>query len=49
VATIVGDVSDEDLAKRSVDLAAQRFGWLDIVVNNAGKTLNKPLTVGVGL
>lgn len=44
VATIVGDVSDEDLAKRSVDLAAQRFGRLDIVVNNAGKTLNKPLT-----
>lgn len=44
VATIVGDVADEDLAKRSVDLAAGRFGRLDIVVNNAGRTLNKPLT-----
>jgi NAD(P)-dependent dehydrogenase (short-subunit alcohol dehydrogenase family) len=44
VATLVGDVADEELAKRSIDLAAQRFGRLDIVVNNAGRTLNKPLT-----
>lgn len=44
VATLVGDVADEDLARRSVELAAKRFGRLDIVVNNAGRTLNKRLT-----
>lgn len=44
VATLVGDVSDEDVAKRSADLALDRFGRLDILVNNAGRTLNKPLT-----
>lgn len=44
VATLVGDVADEDLARRSVELAAERFGRLDIVVNNAGRTLNKRLT-----
>lgn len=44
VATIIGDVSDEDFAKRSVDMAARRFGRLDVVVNNAGRTLNKSLT-----
>ncbi|WP_376964782.1 SDR family oxidoreductase [Azospirillum sp. A26] len=43
VATLVGDVSDEGLAQRSVDLARERFGRLDIVVCNAGRTLNKPL------
>ncbi|MER9116052.1 SDR family oxidoreductase [Mesorhizobium sp. M0954] len=44
VATLVGDVADEHLARRSVELAAKRFGRLDIVVNNAGRTLNKRLT-----
>ncbi|WP_449235034.1 SDR family NAD(P)-dependent oxidoreductase [Azospirillum doebereinerae] len=44
IATLVGDVSDEGLAQRSVDLARERFGRLDIVVSNAGRTLNKPLT-----
>ncbi|MDX8510419.1 SDR family NAD(P)-dependent oxidoreductase [Mesorhizobium captivum] len=44
VATLVGDVSDEGLARRSVELARERFGRLDIVVSNAGRTLNKPLT-----
>ncbi|MER9942726.1 SDR family NAD(P)-dependent oxidoreductase [Mesorhizobium sp. M0092] len=44
VATLVGDVADEALARRSVELAAKRFGRLDIVVNNAGRTLNKRLT-----
>ena len=42
-ATIVGDVADEDVARRTVALAVERFGRLDILVNNAGRTLNKPL------
>jgi NAD(P)-dependent dehydrogenase (short-subunit alcohol dehydrogenase family) len=41
VATIVGDVSDEQLATDTVGLAVERFGRLDILVNNAGRTLNK--------
>lgn len=44
IATLVGDVSDEELARRSVDLARERFGRLDIVICNAGRTLNKPLS-----
>lgn len=43
IATLTGDVRDETFAERSVALAESRFGRLDIVVNNAGKTLNKPL------
>lgn len=44
VATIVGDVSDEGVARRTMETAAGRFGGLDILVNNAGRTLNKPVT-----
>jgi NAD(P)-dependent dehydrogenase (short-subunit alcohol dehydrogenase family) len=44
VATLVGDVADEDLARSTMDLAVGRFGRLDILVNNAGRTLNKPIT-----
>ena len=43
IATIVGDVADEEVAKRTMALATERFGRLDILVNNAGRTLNKPL------
>ncbi len=43
IATLVGDVADEDVAKQTMALATQRFGRLDILVNNAGRTLNKPL------
>ena len=43
VATLTGDVADEDTARRTMALAAERFGRLDILVNNAGRTLNKPL------
>ena len=43
-ATLVGDVGDEETARRTVALALQRFGRLDILVNNAGRTLNKQLT-----
>ncbi|MEV6561702.1 SDR family oxidoreductase [Nocardia sp. NPDC051756] len=44
VAALVGDVSDEELARATMELAVERFGRLDILVNNAGRTLNKPIT-----
>ncbi|MGH3240647.1 MAG: SDR family NAD(P)-dependent oxidoreductase [Spirillospora sp.] len=44
IATLVGDVADEDLARDTMRLAVDRFGRLDILVNNAGRTLNKPIT-----
>ncbi len=43
VATVTGDISEEDTARRTVSLALERFGGLDILVNNAGRTMNKPL------
>ena len=44
VATLTGDVAHEGTAARTMDLALERFGRLDVLVNNAGRTLNKPLT-----
>ncbi|MEU8342925.1 hypothetical protein SAMN05443665_100410 [Actinomadura meyerae] len=44
VAVLVGDVADEDLARSTMRLALDRFGRLDVLVNNAGRTLNKPVT-----
>lgn len=44
IATIVGDVSDEYGARATMEMAAERFGGLDILANNAGRTLNKPIT-----
>jgi NAD(P)-dependent dehydrogenase (short-subunit alcohol dehydrogenase family) len=41
IATIVGDVSSEETAKRAVALAVERFGKLDILVNNAARIINK--------
>jgi NAD(P)-dependent dehydrogenase (short-subunit alcohol dehydrogenase family) len=35
-ATLAGDISDESLSERLVALALQRFGSLDIALNNAG-------------
>lgn len=43
VATLVGDVADEAVARRTIALAIERFGRLDILVSNAGRTLNRPL------
>lgn len=43
VATITGDVSQEQTAQRTMALALARFGGLDILVNNAGWTMNRPL------
>ncbi|MEU8123049.1 SDR family NAD(P)-dependent oxidoreductase [Spirillospora sp. NPDC049024] len=44
VEALVGDVADEDLARSTMRLALDRFGRLDVLVNNAGRTLNKPVT-----
>ncbi|WP_020423004.1 SDR family NAD(P)-dependent oxidoreductase [Amycolatopsis sp. ATCC 39116] len=44
VAVLTGDVADEELARATMRLAVERFGRLDVLVNNAGRTLNKPVT-----
>lgn len=44
VAVLVGDVSEEDVAVRSAAMALDRFGSLDILVANAGRSVNKPIT-----
>ncbi|WP_435121319.1 SDR family NAD(P)-dependent oxidoreductase [Amycolatopsis thermoflava] len=44
VAVLTGDVADEELARATMRLAVERFGRLDVLVNNAGRTLNKPMT-----
>ncbi|WP_416795572.1 SDR family oxidoreductase [Ciceribacter azotifigens] len=36
VVAVAGDVSDEETHRRLVDAAVERFGGLDIAVNNAG-------------
>ncbi len=41
IATLVGDVSSEETAKRSVALAIEHFGKVDILVNNAARIINK--------
>ncbi len=43
VVSLIGDAADEKTAIRAVQLALERFGQLDVLVNNAGRTLNKPL------
>jgi NAD(P)-dependent dehydrogenase (short-subunit alcohol dehydrogenase family) len=42
VAALRGDVADPGTARRAVTLAHERFGALDVVVNNAGRFLSKP-------
>jgi rhamnulose-1-phosphate aldolase/alcohol dehydrogenase len=37
------DVSDEDAVARAVDAAVLAFGGVDLVVNNAGLSISKPL------
>ncbi|MFD9892603.1 SDR family NAD(P)-dependent oxidoreductase [Amycolatopsis sp. NPDC059027] len=44
VTALVGDVADEETAIRSVATAVERFGGLDILVSNAGRSVNKPIT-----
>lgn len=43
VATITGDISQEETARRTIEMALERFGSLNVLVNNAGRTMNKPL------
>lgn len=44
VAVLVGDAADEDVARATIELAVERFGGVDVLVNNAGRTLNKLIT-----
>ncbi|ALE76231.1 short-chain dehydrogenase [Pseudonocardia sp. EC080610-09] len=41
VAPLVADVAEEDSARQAVELASDRFGGLDVLVNNAGIIINK--------
>ncbi|SEJ35830.1 NAD(P)-dependent dehydrogenase, short-chain alcohol dehydrogenase family [Azotobacter beijerinckii] len=41
IVTLVGDVADEATARRSVQLAKERFGRLDVLVNNAARIINR--------
>ncbi|HEY0814321.1 MAG TPA: bifunctional aldolase/short-chain dehydrogenase [Pseudonocardia sp.] len=40
---VAADVSDEDAVAAAVDAAALAFGGVDLVVNNAGLSISKPL------
>jgi NAD(P)-dependent dehydrogenase (short-subunit alcohol dehydrogenase family) len=42
---VVGDIGDEDVARRLVDVAVTEFGGLDIAFNNAGM-VGSPATIG---
>jgi 2,3-dihydroxy-2,3-dihydro-p-cumate dehydrogenase len=42
VATEGGDLSEQDVAEKTIKLASERFGRLDILVNNAGGGIIKP-------
>ncbi|MFI8849170.1 SDR family NAD(P)-dependent oxidoreductase [Streptomyces sp. NPDC053499] len=44
VRPLIGDVTREETARRAVREAVAAFGGLDVLVNNAGRTLNKPIT-----
>jgi NAD(P)-dependent dehydrogenase (short-subunit alcohol dehydrogenase family) len=44
VVAVVGDAADEDVARAAVAAAGDAFGRLDVLVSNAGTTLNRPLT-----
>ena len=46
---VAGDIGDEDVARRLVDVAVTEFGGLDIAFNNAGM-VGKPAAIGdIGL
>ncbi len=40
---VTADVSDAEAVQRAVDAAALAFGGIDLVVNNAGMSISKPL------
>jgi NAD(P)-dependent dehydrogenase (short-subunit alcohol dehydrogenase family) len=43
IAALEGDVAQADTARRAVALATERFGGLDVLVNNAARFLLKPI------
>jgi NAD(P)-dependent dehydrogenase (short-subunit alcohol dehydrogenase family) len=43
IAVLEGDVAQADTARRAVTLATERFGGLDVLVNNAARFLLKPI------
>lgn len=44
LALVDGDIADQETAHQVVDTAVQRFGRVDLLVNNAGIFLAKPFT-----
>ena len=42
VGSVAGDLSDQSVAKAVIDLAMERFGRVDVLVNNAGGGIIKP-------
>jgi NAD(P)-dependent dehydrogenase (short-subunit alcohol dehydrogenase family) len=44
IVTVGGDIADPDTAQRVVDVAVERFGRIDTLVNNAGVYIGKPFT-----
>lgn len=44
LALIDGDIADRDVARRIVTTAIERFGGVDLLVNNAGLFIPKPFT-----
>ncbi|MBH0204158.1 MAG: SDR family NAD(P)-dependent oxidoreductase, partial [Nitrospira sp.] len=44
VVLIDGDIADPNVARRIVETAVQRFGRVDLLVNNAGIFIPKPFT-----
>jgi NAD(P)-dependent dehydrogenase (short-subunit alcohol dehydrogenase family) len=44
IAPLQGDVAQAGTARRAVALATERFGGLDVLVNNAARFLLKPIT-----
>jgi NAD(P)-dependent dehydrogenase (short-subunit alcohol dehydrogenase family) len=43
IAALCADAADTETARRAVDLALTRFGRLDVLINNAGRFLLKPI------
>jgi NAD(P)-dependent dehydrogenase (short-subunit alcohol dehydrogenase family) len=41
---VAGDIADADTAHRAVNLALDRFGRIDTLINNAGIYIGKPFT-----
>ena len=44
LALVDGDIADQETAKKVVKTAVQRFGGVDLLVNNAGIFIPKPFT-----